>query len=251
MALLSSADGCGKECNICYESYQEVSTRRVPKLLWCSHTVCLACLRKLVCQSRVVSFVVCPFCRMATLVPQGGLQALRNNEALLQEIGPPGAEASQATSEDDLEEDKDSTRVSNWSFGNVALSVEYTYRPTSPIFTISSIVPVFSTGFHAGMQSGLRLQEMQNAVVVEMPPRTSSAPASVENLRICFAMTLILLRKTSGLSDPAVMRSPLSIYCSLSGCCCDFTQFSPWQAEMTVVPNGDDLQFLGAPARHN
>uniref|UniRef100_A0A8C5RSN2 RING-type domain-containing protein n=1 Tax=Laticauda laticaudata TaxID=8630 RepID=A0A8C5RSN2_LATLA len=121
MALLSSADGCGKECNICYEFYQEVSTKRVPKLLWCSHTVCLACVRKLVCQSRVVSFVVCPFCRMVTLVPQGDLQALRNNEALLREIGPPGAEASQATFDDGLKEDKDSTRVSNWSFGLRAL----------------------------------------------------------------------------------------------------------------------------------
>lgn len=193
MALSSSVEGCGKECNICYEPYREVSTRRVPKLLWCCHTVCLACLRKLVCRSRVVSFVVCPFCRMVTLVPQGGPQALRNNEALLQEIGPPGTEESQATSEDGLEEDKDATRGSDWSFGNMALSLEYTYRPTSPIFSVSSIVPAFPTGFHAGMWSGLRLQEMQNAVVIEMPPRTFSAPASVENLRICFAVTLILL----------------------------------------------------------
>lgn len=193
MALLSSADVCEKECNICYESYQEVATRRVPKLLWCCHTVCLACLRKLVCRSRVVSFVVCPYCRMATLVPQEGLQALKNNEALLRQIGLPGTQVSQATSEDGLEEDKESTRVSNWSFGNLALSLGYSYRPPSPIFTVSSIVPVFPTGFHARMWSGVRLQEMQNAVVVEMPPRTASAPASVENLRICFAVTLILL----------------------------------------------------------
>ncbi|XP_058015542.1 RING finger protein 208-like [Ahaetulla prasina] len=195
MAFLSSVDGCGipEECNICYESYQEVSTRRVPKLLWCFHTICLACLRKLVCQSKVVSFVVCPFCRMVTLVPQGGLQALRNNEALLREIGPPRAEVSQATSEDGLEEDKDSTRGSNWSFGDVALSLEYTYRPTSSIFTVSNTVPAFPMGFHAGIWSGLHLQEMQNAVVIEMPPRAFSAPASVENLRICIAVTLILL----------------------------------------------------------
>ncbi|KAK9392356.1 RING finger protein-like [Crotalus adamanteus] len=192
MALLSSADGCGKECNICYEFYQD-ATRRVPKLLWCSHTVCLACLRKLACRSRMVSFVVCPFCRMVTLVPQGGLQALKNNETLLREIGLPGTQVPQAPSEDGLEEDKESIRVSNWSFGNLALSLEYTYSPPSPIFTISGIVPVFSTGFHAGMWNGLRLQERQNAVVVEMPPRTASAPASVENLRICFAVTLILL----------------------------------------------------------
>uniref|UniRef100_A0A670KAP9 E3 ubiquitin-protein ligase RNF182 n=1 Tax=Podarcis muralis TaxID=64176 RepID=A0A670KAP9_PODMU len=76
------------ECGICYEAYKEASSGQVPKLLWCCHSLCLACLRKLVCQNTAFSFVVCPFCRMVTLVPEAGLQALRNDEALLREIAP-------------------------------------------------------------------------------------------------------------------------------------------------------------------
>ncbi|KAJ7308049.1 hypothetical protein JRQ81_008551 [Phrynocephalus forsythii] len=75
------------ECAICYEAYQ-VAGGPWPKLLQCCHSVCLACLTKLLCPSPASAFVVCPFCRRVTVVPEGGLQALEDDETFLQPMAP-------------------------------------------------------------------------------------------------------------------------------------------------------------------
>ncbi|CAI5799406.1 Hypothetical predicted protein [Podarcis lilfordi] len=82
----------------------------------------------------------------------------------------------------------------------LTLDVELNYQTGSPVFTVSGIVPVYSaTGFHSGpsFRSWFHVQEVQNPVLVELPHRASSrdseAPASVQNLRFCFSVTIILL----------------------------------------------------------
>ncbi|XP_077778789.1 E3 ubiquitin-protein ligase RNF183-like [Podarcis muralis] len=188
------------ECGICYEAYKEASSGQVPKLLWCCHSLCLACLRKLVCQNTAFSFVVCPFCRMVTLVPEAGLQALRNDEALLREIAP--QREWKLEDREELGDSKDSPGALDLPLSDsvLTLDMELNYRTGSPIFTVSGIVPVYpATGFHSGpgFRSWFHVQEVQNPVLVELPHRASSrdseAPASVENLRLCFAVTIILL----------------------------------------------------------
>nr|XP_056716109.1 E3 ubiquitin-protein ligase RNF182-like [Euleptes europaea] len=188
------------ECGICYEAYKEASRGRVPKLLWCRHSLCLACLRKLVCQSRAYSFVVCPFCRMVTLVPEQGLQALKDDEALLREMAPQGPEG--VDSDEEPMDDKDSSGSPSWSLSNSALSldVEFNYMTSSPIFTVSSLVPAYPTGLHPGTGNlgRFQLQEIPNTFLVQFPSSSSSQdsqppPSSVENVRLCFAVTIILL----------------------------------------------------------
>lgn len=188
------------ECGICYEGYKEASRGRVPKLLWCHHSLCLVCLRKLVCQTQAYSFVVCPFCRMVTLVPEQGLQALKDDEDLLQEMAPQGLEG--MDSDEEPVDDKDSSESPSWSLSNSALSLdmEFNYMTNSPIFTISSLVPAYPLGLHSGMGNlgRFQLQEVPNALLFEFPRNSSSQvpqapPSSVENVRLCFAVTIILL----------------------------------------------------------
>ncbi|XP_054853233.1 uncharacterized protein LOC129341900 [Eublepharis macularius] len=187
------------ECGICYEAYREASHGRVPKLLWCHHSLCLACLRKLVCETQAYSFVVCPFCRMVTFVPERGLQALRDDEALLQEMAPQGLEG--MDSEEEPVDNKDSSGSSSWSLSDSALSldVEFNYITNSPIFTVSSLVPAYPTRLHPGRGNlgRFQLQEL-NTLLVEFPSNASSQnsqapPSSVENVRLCFAVTIILI----------------------------------------------------------
>lgn len=180
------------ECGICYEAYREAGGERVPKLLWCYHSLCLACLRKLVCQNGAFSFVVCPFCRTVTAVPPEGLQALRDDEALLQ-----GAVSwrSAGTGPAEAPGNKGSSRVSSWS-----LDMGLNYRPAGPsIFTVSSMIPAYPVRLHSemGIWGMFHVEEVPSAVLVELPsraaPQASQAPTSVENLRLCFAVTIILL----------------------------------------------------------
>uniref|UniRef100_A0A803U0J3 RING-type domain-containing protein n=1 Tax=Anolis carolinensis TaxID=28377 RepID=A0A803U0J3_ANOCA len=124
------------ECGICYESYKESAGGQVPKLLWCCHSVCLACLGRLVCQNGTFSFVVCPFCRMVTLVPEGGLPALRNDEAVLQVV----------SGQVEVQEDHNSFRVSTPDPGT-ALDFNY----SSPVFTVSGFVPAYARAIHPGV----------------------------------------------------------------------------------------------------
>ncbi len=62
------------ECAVCMEVFT-ADGDRVPKLLPCSHTLCLGCVRLVVRGGRAV----CPECRRQNPLPQGGVQALPTN----------------------------------------------------------------------------------------------------------------------------------------------------------------------------
>ena len=67
-------------CPICFEIYTEGN--RCPKLLPCTHTVCVLCLRQLVRNSRIQ----CPECRLHHAVPSGAVQAFPTNRYVLENI---------------------------------------------------------------------------------------------------------------------------------------------------------------------
>ena len=67
-------------CPICFEIYTEGN--RCPKLLPCTHTVCVLCLRQLVRNSQVQ----CPECRLHHPVPSGSVQAFPTNRYVLENI---------------------------------------------------------------------------------------------------------------------------------------------------------------------
>ena len=71
------------DCPVCYETYQNEGGQ-CPKLLPCSHTVCLSCLRQLA--GNGYSQVKCPECRAACPLPQGGPSDVPNNRYLLENI---------------------------------------------------------------------------------------------------------------------------------------------------------------------
>ncbi len=62
------------ECTVCLEEFEEEGDR-VPKLLPCSHTLCLGCLEQLERGSRVV----CPECRAQHRAPPQGPQGFPTN----------------------------------------------------------------------------------------------------------------------------------------------------------------------------
>ena len=64
-------------CAICRDIFDH------PKLLPCSHTFCLKCLVGLT--SSNAQSLSCPICRELTLVPPGGVSALKNNTCILPE----------------------------------------------------------------------------------------------------------------------------------------------------------------------
>ncbi len=66
------------ECVVCSEAYQAEGDKR-PKLLPCSHTYCLGCLRRLI----NYSVLSCPECRTTHRVPQGGAEAFPTNRYIL------------------------------------------------------------------------------------------------------------------------------------------------------------------------
>ena len=71
------------DCAVCYETYQNEGGQ-CPKLLPCSHTVCLRCLRQLA--GNGYSQVKCPECRATCPLPQGGPSDVPNNRYLLENI---------------------------------------------------------------------------------------------------------------------------------------------------------------------
>uniref|UniRef100_A0A8D0DN28 RING-type domain-containing protein n=1 Tax=Salvator merianae TaxID=96440 RepID=A0A8D0DN28_SALMN len=120
------------ECGICYETYKSTSGRHLPKLLWCYHSLCLDCLRKLVNQNNTFSFVVCPFCRMVTIVPKEGLHTLKTDEVLLQEVtsrggGGGGGEVGPEPREEDGT-NQDPPSALNRSLGASVVDVEVNYQ---------------------------------------------------------------------------------------------------------------------------
>ena len=72
-----------RECGVCSEEY-EATGNMCPKMLPCSHTVCLRCLQQLVAGK---SEVMCPECRQINEVPEdGGATGFVTNRYVLEFI---------------------------------------------------------------------------------------------------------------------------------------------------------------------
>ena len=68
-------------CPVCMEIYTKEGNR-CPKLLPCTHTVCVQCLRKLLYKCQVQ----CPECRLRHQVPPQGVPAFPTNRYVLENI---------------------------------------------------------------------------------------------------------------------------------------------------------------------
>ena len=68
-------------CCVCFETYVDDGVR-CPKLLPCSHTICIQCLKKLVEEGRVQ----CPECREFHPVPSQGVHVFPTNRYVLENI---------------------------------------------------------------------------------------------------------------------------------------------------------------------
>ncbi|KFP13860.1 RING finger protein 224, partial [Egretta garzetta] len=62
------------ECIICYSSYDLCS--RLPRQLYCGHTFCQACLKRLDAVANEQHWIPCPQCRQNTPTPRGGVTML-------------------------------------------------------------------------------------------------------------------------------------------------------------------------------
>ena len=69
------------ECSVCYENYEQ-DGEKCPKLLPCSHTVCLRCLRH-IGQS---FYMRCPECRKSHRVPIEGASVFPTNRYILENL---------------------------------------------------------------------------------------------------------------------------------------------------------------------
>ncbi|KGL73365.1 RING finger protein 224, partial [Tinamus guttatus] len=62
------------DCIICYSSYDLCS--RLPRRLYCGHTFCQACLKRLDAIANEQHWIPCPQCRQNTPTPRGGVAML-------------------------------------------------------------------------------------------------------------------------------------------------------------------------------
>ncbi|XP_068770901.1 RING finger protein 224 isoform X2 [Struthio camelus] len=62
------------DCIICYSSYDLCS--RLPRRLYCGHTFCQACLKRLDAITNEQRWIPCPQCRQNTPTPRGGVAML-------------------------------------------------------------------------------------------------------------------------------------------------------------------------------
>ncbi|XP_076844458.1 RING finger protein 224 [Brachyhypopomus gauderio] len=69
-----SRDSRKLDCIICYNAYN--LGERIPRKLYCGHTFCLACLRRLDTVINEQLWIPCPQCRQNTPLPRGGAVAL-------------------------------------------------------------------------------------------------------------------------------------------------------------------------------
>ena len=68
------------ECPVCFEVYQD------PKILPCSHTLCVKCLEGLQNQSDRRKFIVCPICKGNHEIPERGVGSFPENQHVVQLI---------------------------------------------------------------------------------------------------------------------------------------------------------------------
>ena len=80
MMALSSETEEGFSCGICFEEYQPEGDLR-PKLLPCSHTLCLKCLQKLPIKNNKIS---CPECNQKMGFPADGVSNFSTNRYTLE-----------------------------------------------------------------------------------------------------------------------------------------------------------------------
>ncbi|KAM9440520.1 RING finger protein 224 [Clarias gariepinus] len=73
-AAQSSRDSRKLDCIICYSAYNLVE--RLPRKLYCGHTFCQDCLRRLDTVINEQLWIPCPQCRQNTPVPRGGAVGL-------------------------------------------------------------------------------------------------------------------------------------------------------------------------------
>ncbi|XP_053551416.1 E3 ubiquitin-protein ligase RNF186-like [Bombina bombina] len=187
-SLESQKDSSSGECSICYEAYKTHSKSRSPKTLQCGHSLCVCCLKKLVCHSLLLSFVVCPFCRRVTIIPEEGVQALKTDEETLRR-----SSVSSVVTNTSNEEHSGCSHGSNSP--SLLIGREYTHLPT--IFTISEVV----APDQGQIWGGRYMQEVQNTYLLginrrvalsEAHPSPARMSTSADRLRLCFALGLIL-----------------------------------------------------------
>lgn len=164
------------ECGICYEAYWGAGGGQAPQQLSCRHSLCLSCLRKLVCHSAAVAFVSCPFCRMVTLVP---------------ELAPGGPRAMPASGTPHGEEEEEGSGASPAArqVSSRSVAVEVACAAHTPIFAVSSMVSP------CGLRRG---SEAPGAFMLGLTGRrllldTQPPIASMENLRLGFAAGILVL----------------------------------------------------------
>ncbi|OCT66914.1 hypothetical protein XELAEV_18038196mg [Xenopus laevis] len=179
------------ECHICYEAYKVTSKSRAPKTLACGHLLCLHCLKRLVCKSRVLTFVVCPYCRCVTLVPETGLQALKTNEEALHRASVCTIVSSISDGETSESSGCDSGRSSP------SPSNHEMHLPIPTIFTVSESVPpnqgeLWGGSYMQEIQSTYLLGITRRVALSEAHPSPTPSSISTDCLRICFAFGLIV-----------------------------------------------------------
>ena len=62
------------DCIVCYSAYDLAG--HLPRRLYCGHTVCQACVRRLATPAPAQRWVPCPQCRQSTPMPRGGVAML-------------------------------------------------------------------------------------------------------------------------------------------------------------------------------
>nr|XP_028569931.1 RING finger protein 224-like [Podarcis muralis] len=72
--LLSGRGSPKMDCIVCYCSYD--LSGRLPRRLYCGHTFCQACIRRLHVVANEQRWIPCPQCRQSTPAPRGGVTML-------------------------------------------------------------------------------------------------------------------------------------------------------------------------------